>query len=31
MAEDSQAQLDDGPDEGSDGPQNPSNLAIRRA
>ncbi|KAI8410230.1 hypothetical protein FOFC_10084 [Fusarium oxysporum] len=31
MAEDSRAQLDDGPDEGSDGPQNPSNLTIRRA
>ncbi|KAG5811321.1 hypothetical protein H9Q74_004839 [Fusarium xylarioides] len=31
MAEDSRAQLDDGPDDGSDGPQNPSNLTIRRA
>ncbi|CAF3588236.1 unnamed protein product, partial [Fusarium graminearum] len=34
MAEDSQAHMDpdvDGPDEGSDGPQNTSNLTIRRA
>ncbi|KAF4441897.1 hypothetical protein F53441_11857 [Fusarium austroafricanum] len=31
MAEDPQVQLDDGPDEGSDGPQNTSNLTIRRA
>ncbi|GKU01982.1 hypothetical protein FLAG1_03094 [Fusarium langsethiae] len=34
MTEDSQAHMDpdiDGPDEGSDGPQNTSNLTIRRA
>ncbi|KAF5532730.1 hypothetical protein FPHYL_13717 [Fusarium phyllophilum] len=31
MAEDSRAQLDDDHDDGSDGPQNPSNLTIRRA
>jgi hypothetical protein len=37
MTEDSQAHIDhmdpdvDGPDEGSDGPQNTSNLTIRRA